>query len=238
MPEWGPEGQQKLDNASITVIGAGGVKSTLLMALAASGVGRIKIIEFDTVELSNLNRQLLYRTSNVGESKALAAQKTLRDLNPDIAIDVVTEKVDKNTIESLCGESEYIIEGGDSPAGRNLVNEFCLSKNIPYTHASAQFSYGYVFSVIPQKKTACFACFFPTDYTRDATTGPVPVNVLATSVAGSLGAAEALKWFLGYHEYMFVNRKLCFSSLLMSSEFSVNKQRRLTKCPVCSKYYN
>ncbi len=237
MPEWGPERQELLRKARVVVIGAGGVKSTLLMNLVAAGIGKLRIIEFDTVELSNLNRQLLYRTFDIGALKVEACAKTLRDLNPDVLIDAVNDKVTEANIHELCQGFDFVVEGGESPAGRNLVNEYCLSVSKPFVHASAQFSYGYVFSVVPSLKTACFACFFPTDHTRRQHTGAVPVNALATSVAGSLGAAEVLKWFMQYPENMLVNRRLCFSSLLLSAEFRIEHQDRRLDCPVCAKFY-
>lgn len=237
MPEWGGEKQKALQNAKVVVIGAGGVKSTLLMSLVAAGVGRLRIVEFDKVEISNLNRQILYRTKDVGKAKVEVCTATLRDLNPDIIIEGICEKVAEHNIDDLCRDFEFVVEGGDSPAGRNIVNEYCLASNKPFTHASAQFNYGYVFSVVPGLKTACFACFFPTDHSRTEHTGPVPVSVLATSVAGTLGAAEVLKWFMGYHESMFLNKRLCFSSLLLSGDFTVETQNRLPYCPVCSHYY-
>jgi adenylyltransferase/sulfurtransferase len=237
MPEWGTERQSALRKARVIVIGAGGVKSTLLMSLVAAGIGKLRIVEFDTVELSNLNRQILYRTQDIGSPKVDRCVKTLRDLNPEIEIEAISDKVTERNIADLCLDFDFVVEGGESPAGRNLINEYCLSSGKPFTHASAQFSYGYVFSVIPTLKTACFACFFPADHTRQEHTGAVPVNVLATSVAGSLGAAEVLKWFMGYQDTMLINRRLCFSSLLLSGEFSVEMQVRRPKCPVCSRYY-
>lgn len=237
MPEWGLERQELLRSARVVVVGAGGVKSTLLMALVAGGIGHIRLIEFDVVELSNLNRQLLYRTSDIGRSKGRASLETLQDLNPDVEIELVETKVTEENIGSLFSEDDFVVEGGDSPAARNLVNQYCLSVGKPFVHASAQFTYGYVFSVIPTAQTACFACFFPNDHTRTEHTGPVPVNVLATSVAGSLGAAEVFKWFLGYRDRMIVNRRLCFSSLLMSEEFTYQDQPRRLDCPVCQRYY-
>lgn len=237
MPEWNQLGQARLHDASVAVIGAGGVKSTLLMSLAAAGVGHIKIIEFDHVELSNLNRQLLYRTHDIGQSKGAAARKTLSELNPDIHIELVEKKIGPANIHSLLDESEFIVEGGDSPDGRNLVNRYCLAQQKPMVHASAQFSYGYVFSMIPKEKTACFACLFPDNHLRAEHTGPVPVNVLSTSIAGTLGAAEVLKWFLGYSDRMHTNERLVFSSLLMSGEFSVETVERHPHCAVCSQYY-
>jgi adenylyltransferase/sulfurtransferase len=237
MPEWGKSRQENLKRATVAVIGAGGVKSTLLLALAAGGIGNIKIIEFDRIELSNLNRQLLFRTSNIGFEKGEIAKQTLHDLNPEIDIEHIGEKISKNNITSLLRDVEFVVEGGESPAGRNLINEYCLATNKPFVHASAQFSYGYLFSVIPQRKTACFACFFPNNYTREETTGPVPVNVLSTSIAGSLGAVEVFKWFLDYKDNMIVNKRLCFSSLLLSENFEYLPQPRVLNCPVCSKYY-
>jgi molybdopterin-synthase adenylyltransferase len=238
MPEWGYTSQEKLRSAKVVVIGAGGVKSTLLMSLVAAGIGRLQIIEFDTVELSNLNRQILYKTSDIGRNKIDACVETLRAMNPEISIEGINSKVTKDNIHLLCKDFDFIVEGGDSPAGRNLVNEYCLTSGIPFVHASAQFNYGYVVSVIPKYKTACFACYFPTDFTRNQSTGPVPVSVLSTSVAGTLCAAEVIKWFTDNHDKMYLNKRLCFSSLLLSGEFSVVDQPRLLDCKVCSRYYD
>jgi len=237
MPEWGPERQDRLNKGRVVCIGAGGVKSVLLQSLVAAGVGHLTIIENDTVEVSNLNRQLLYRTSDIGRSKVSAAVQTLHELNPQVQITGINEKVTAETIEGLCSGYDIVIEGGDSPAGRNLVNEFCLRSSTPLVHASAQFNYGYVFSVVPERKSACFACLFPDDHTRSEHTGPVPVSVLATSLAGALGAAEVIKYLVGYPEYMYLSRRLCFSSLLMSGEFHVEEVPRRPECPVCTKFY-
>ena len=238
IPEWGIVRQKMLKNAKVVVIGAGGVKSTLLMSLTAAGIGDLRIIDFDKVELSNLNRQILYHTKDIGKEKAFASMATLSELNPEIRIEAVKEKVTQDNIDDLCKDYDFIVEGGESPAGRNLVNRYCLSKNKPFTHVSAQFNYGYVFSVIPEIQSACFACFFPKDHSRKTHTGPVPVSVLATSLAGSLGAAEVLKWFMGYKKSMYINKRLCFSSLLLSGEFTVEFRDRSIKCPVCSTYYH
>lgn len=237
MPEWGPERQELLSHARVLAIGAGGVKSTLLLSLAAAGVGTLRIVDFDNVELSNLNRQILYNVKDIGKSKALTSHGKLSDLNPEISIEAIHEKIDESNIAELCEGYDFVVEGGDSPHGRNLVNEYCLKANKPFVHASAQFGYGYVFSVVPSEKTACFACFFPKDHTRTVHTGSVPVCVLSTSVAGSLGAAEVIKWFTGHRESMMKNRRLCFSSLLLSSEFEFEVRPRRLTCPVCSKYY-
>ncbi|AOM39402.1 hypothetical protein A9255_01570 [Xenorhabdus hominickii] len=104
-------------------------------------------------------------------------------------------------------------------------------------HCAAQFSYGYITTLIPKDKTACFACIFPHDHTGTEIAGPAPVNVLATSIAGSLGATEVLKWFMGYRDNMVVNSKLFFNSLLINKGFEFENIERNPNCPVCSKYY-
>lgn len=111
MPEWGAR-QAQLQNAHVAVIGAGGVKSSLLLCLAAGGVGRIDIIEFDRVELSNLNRQILYRTSDIGKLKGEVAQANLLDLNPEIDIRCFNERVCEQNVERLLAESSLVVEGG------------------------------------------------------------------------------------------------------------------------------
>ena len=237
MPEWGSDRQALLNEARVAVIGAGGVKATLLYCLAAAGVGEIDIYDHDTVELSNLNRQLLFTTADIGKSKAECAAKKLAALNPEITIRAYDTKITELNIAELLSKYPIIVEGGESPAGRNLVNTFCLKTKTPFVHASAQYSYGYVFSVVPKEKTACFACFFPTDHTRSESTGAVPVNVLATSLSGSLGAAEVIKYFLGYKDNLHTNKRLCFSSLLMSGEFTIENQPRRADCPICSRFY-
>jgi len=237
MPEWGPCRQKLLKKARVGVIGAGGVKSTLLFNLVTAGIGNIDIFDHDVLELSNLNRQILYTNSDIGKSKALTAASRLSELNPDIKITGHQTKIDADNIKSLLSSYPIIVEGGDSPAGRNLINTFCLNEKIPFVHASAQYSYGYVFSVLPKRKTACFCCFFPEDYEREKSTGSVPVNSLATSIAGSLGAAEVIKFFLGYEDKMFFNKRLCFSSLILSSEFTTENQLRRADCPVCKPLY-
>lgn len=237
IPEWGKLRQEKLASAKVACVGAGGVKSTLLMALAASGIGHIRIIEFDLVEESNLNRQTLFTTKDIGQPKGLVAKKLLEGINPSITIEWINEKLTEENKDSLFEEFELIIEGGESPAGRNIVNEYCLKTKKPMVHASAQFSYGYVFSMLPKKKTACFACLFPTDHTRSIHTGAVPVWVCPVQIAGSLGAVEVIKYFLGYEDNMTVNKQLTFSSLLLSEEFDYKKVPRNKNCPICSKFY-
>jgi molybdopterin-synthase adenylyltransferase len=236
MPEWGSEGQKALSRASVAVIGAGGVKATLLLALAAAGIGRIKIIEFDRIELSNLNRQLLFRTDDIGRFKGEVAQEALRALNPDVDVAWVNDRLVAENMAEYLADVDFVSEGADNFRDHRALNEYCLRNGKPYTHCSAQYSYGYVFSVVPAWQTACFSCYYPQEWARTADVGPVPVNVLATQLAGTLGATEILRYLLGHHDPMHVNRRLAFSSLLLSGDFELLPQLRRPDC-VCASIY-
>src|SRR5512139_2247822 len=177
MPQVGPEGQSRLRGARVVSIGAGGVKSPMLYYLAAAGIGTLRIIDFDRVELSNLNRQILFTADDIGRNKATAARARLSRLNEEIAIEALAERVDRTNIAELTHDFDIVIEGGDSLAGRLLVNDHCLRTGVPMVHASAQYNYGYVLTVLPGR-TACFRCAFP-DLPKGHG-GSVPVLGVAT----------------------------------------------------------
>lgn len=190
MPQLGPERQKRLRDARVVTIGAGGVKSSMLYYLVAAGVGSLRIIDFDRVELSNLNRQILFTVDDIGRNKAVAARERLMRLNNEIDIEAVQERVDDGNIAELAGRFDIIVEGGDSLAGRLLVNDHCIQTGTPMIHASAQYNYGYVLTVLPGH-TACFLCAFPD--LPQGHGGSVPVFGVATGLAGCLAAGEVVK---------------------------------------------
>jgi adenylyltransferase/sulfurtransferase len=194
VPSFGKAGQEFLYRSSVAVIGAGGVKSPLLLYLTAAGVGRIVIIDHDRVELSNLNRQILYRTQDIGRFKAEAAAETLLNLNPDIQIEGIIERASPDTYPSLLAGHNLVFEGGESAQERRNFNRWALKENQIYIHASAQYNYAYVQTVVPYK-SACFECSFSD--IPDTHGGPVPVIGPATGVAGSVAASEALGLLVG-----------------------------------------
>lgn len=144
MPQVGATGQRRLTCGSAVAIGAGGVKSSLLYYLVATGLGHLRIIDFDRVELSNLNRQILFGTADVGRNKAEAARARLKALNDEVIIEAVDDRVEATNIKALCNGFDVVIEGGGSLDGRLLVNDHCLRTWQPMVHASAQYAYGYV----------------------------------------------------------------------------------------------
>lgn len=219
MPEWGKDGQRQLSNLSVLVIGAGGVKCPLLVALATSGIGRIHFMEFDTVEESNLNRQWLYDEASIGKAKGEVALRKLAAINSTIDIQWFAERANYMTLLDRIPNYDIVVEGGDSLINRYEVNDACIEKKVPLVHASAHFAFGYVCSVIPMAGTMCLRCILKNEGGLRTSGGPVPVAGVATNIAGTLGAAEVLKYGLGRQSSMEVNRRLCFSSLLGEVEF-------------------
>ena len=227
IPNLGKKGQEKLINSSVAIIGAGGVKSPILFYLAAAGVGKIRIIDYDKVELSNLNRQILYTIDDIGKYKAEAASNRLKALNPEIIIEPIIEKVSQGNFYQLVGEFPLIFEGGDSAQGREEFNSSALKYNKTYIHASAQYNYGYVVTVVPFK-TACFKCIF--DDLPRSHSGPVPIIGSATGIAGSIAASEAINILLG-NTPKLASRAIFFDG--WQNEFINIPMERKKNCPAC-----
>lgn len=227
IPSLGKERQNRLLNSSVAIIGAGGVKSPLLFYLAAAGVGKIRIIDFDRVELSNLNRQILYAMEDIGKYKAEVAATRLRAINPEIVIEPVIEKVSFQNFNELVGDFQLVFEGGDSAQSREEFNKAALKYNKTYIHASAQYNYAYVVTVVPFK-TACFECIF--DDLPRSHGGPVPIIGCATGVAGSIAASEAINILTGYGPRL-TDRILFFDGWL--NEFLNIPVKRKEDCAAC-----
>lgn len=194
IPRFGKQSQDALRSSTLGVVGAGGVKSPLLLYLCAAGVGRIRIIDFDRVETSNLNRQILYGTSDVGAFKAEAAAARLRDLNPDIVIEPIVARLEETNFDELLGDCQLLVEGGDSGDARFRFNRCALARGKTYVHASAHYNYGYVMTVVPGS-SACFECVFsdlpPTHG------GAVPILGTAAAISGSVAASEIISILRG-----------------------------------------
>jgi molybdopterin/thiamine biosynthesis adenylyltransferase len=227
MPQLGPEAQQRLGQARVVSIGAGGVKSPLLYYVAAAGIGTLRIIDFDRVELSNLNRQILFTVEDIGRNKAETARDRLRLLNDEISVEAVSERVDEANIHDLLKGFDIVVEGGDSLTGRLLVNDYCARIGTPMVHASAQYGYGYILTYLPGR-SACFRCAFPD--LPNGHGGSVPVWGVATGIAGCLGAGEVVKLASGVGNTV-VNGYLSFSAFQGKFDFiPVERQRDCLSC--------
>lgn len=227
IPAVGEAGQDSLADSRVAVVGAGGVKSPLLLYLAAAGVGTITIVDSDRVELSNLNRQILYRTNDLGRYKSEAAQDVLTSLNPDICVSAIVEHATCTSYDRLLGGHDLIIEGGEGADERRAFNRWALAAGHKYIHASAQFNYAYVFTVDPGR-SACFECTF--EDLPSSHRGPVPIIGPAAGVAGSVAASEALGMLMGMPPSL--TESIFFFDGWENKALNLPNPRNL-RCPAC-----
>lgn len=216
LPEIGIEGQQKLLDAKALIIGLGGLGSPAALYLAASGVGRLTLCDHDTVDLSNLQRQIIHRTSTVGQPKVVSAQAALRDINPEIECAALQLRASEEQLNELTAQADVVLDCSDNFATRYAVNRACLAQRKPLVSGAAIQFDGQV-AVFDYRKpyTACYNCLFPEDSQaaelRCATTG---VFAPLVGIVGAMQAAEALKLLAGI-EHGLSGRLLTVNALDM-----------------------
>jgi molybdopterin/thiamine biosynthesis adenylyltransferase/rhodanese-related sulfurtransferase len=216
LPEIGPAGQEKLRRASVLVVGAGGLGSPVLLYLAAAGVGRLGVVDFDRVDESNLHRQVLYGTSDVGRPKLEAARDRLRDLNPEVEVVLhETQLTSSNALEIL-GGYDIVIDGTDNFPTRYLVADACVLLGKPNIYGSIFRFEGQV-SVFDARTGPCYRCFHPEPPPPHLVPSCAEGGVLGVlpGVIGTLQATEAIKLITGAGEPL-VGRLLLFDALAMT----------------------
>ncbi|MEW6401243.1 MAG: molybdopterin-synthase adenylyltransferase MoeB [Chloroflexota bacterium] len=231
IPEVGLEGQRKLKNSSALVIGTGGLGSPVALYLAAAGVGRIGLVDYDVVDSSNLQRQVIHGTSTVGKLKVESAQVKLLDLNPDIQIDVYNEPFTSENAMRVAKDYDVIIDGTDNFPTRYLTNDVSVFLGKPNIYGSI-FRFDGQVSVFHAKEGPCYRCLFP----EPPPPGLVPscaeggvLGVLPGTI-GTLQATEALKVLLGIGDPL-IGKLLLYNALDMSFDFV--KLKKNPKCRVC-----
>jgi len=228
LPEFGTEGQRKLNNSSILIIGAGGLGSPASLYLAAAGVGRLGLVDFDRVDVTNLHRQILYGTSDVGRAKLESATERLRDANPEIVIETHAVRLtSKNALEILANY-DVILDGTDNFATRYLVNDACVLLGKPNVYGSI-FRFEGQASVFFAKEGPCYRCLYPEPPPPDLVPSCAEGGVLGVlpGVVGTIQATEAIKLLVHAGETL-IGRLLLFDALRMSF-----RQMRLRKDPNC-----
>ena len=216
LPEFGTEGQAKLASGSVLIVGAGGLGSPSSIYLTAAGVGRIGLVDFDRVDETNLHRQVLYGTSDVGRPKLDAAREHLRDLNPDVAIEThATRLTSENALEILANY-DVIVDGTDNFATRYLVNDACLLLGKPNVYGSI-FRFDGQVSVFATQDGPCYRCLYPEPPPPHMVPSCAEGGVLGVlpGVVGTLQATEAIKLITGVGETL-AGRLLLFDALRMS----------------------
>ena len=221
----GRDGQEKLKKARVFVAGAGGLGSPISIYLAVAGVGNIKIVDHDTIELSNLNRQILHGDEDIGKRKTDSAIQKLKGLNKDINVEAVAETITEENVAELVGDCDLIVDAMDNLPTRYLLNRTAISKNIPFFHGAVYGFEGRAMTVIPGE-TACLWCIYQGRVTR----GKFPVIGVAPAVIGCLQATEVIKYLAGFGE-LLTGQLLIYDGLNL--EFTKLGIKRDPNCQHC-----
>jgi adenylyltransferase/sulfurtransferase len=234
LSEFGIEGQEKLLAASALVIGAGGLGSPAAIYLAAAGVGRLMLADGDTVDLTNLQRQILHTTRSVGSGKALSGQTTLVSLNPEVRVTPISRRLEGSELDDLVAGSDVVLDCSDNFATRHAVNRACVRHRIPLVSGAAVRFDGQVCVFDSrQESSPCYQCLFPenADF-EDVRCAVMGIFAPLTGIIGTIQAAEALKLLVGIGETL-AGRLLIIDALSM--QWRNIKLARDPVCEVCSR---
>lgn len=224
IPDFGEEGQGKLKDSHAVIVGVGGLGCASATYLAAAGVGHIAIVDFDIVELPDLNRQILYGEEDVGKKKVIAAKRKLSRLNSKLEITPVFAKITEENVLSLIDGARVVVDGLDNSATRLVVNSACVKQKIPYIYGGVSRLRGMVTTIIPGQ-TPCLACLRPEGV------GGLGVLGVTSAIIASLQALEAIKLLIGQSPAL-AGKLLLFNGDDM--KFQLLEIRRNESCPVCS----
>lgn len=231
IPEMGVEGQKRLKNAKVLFIGAGGLGSPALLYLAAAGVGTIGIVEFDEVDASNLQRQVIHNTSRIGTPKTSSARQTIEELNPDVNVVEYNFHLNADNILEVIEDYDVIVDGADNFPVRYLLNDASVRLKKPVVSASILSFDGQISTFVPYEGP-CYRCLYPTPPPPELAPSCSANGVLG-AMAGQMGllqANEVLKLVLGIGEPL-VGRLLLYDAL--GTRFTELKVRRDPECPIC-----
>ena len=227
----GVEGQIKIMESRVLIIGAGGLGAPAALYLAAAGVGTIGIVDFDRVDLSNLQRQVIHFTKDIGTEKVLSAAEKMQAINPDVSIKAIHEFVRAENILGILDGWDFVIDGTDNFASKFLINDACVMAAIPYSHGGILRFKGQTMTVVPGQ-SACYRCVFSAPPPKDLVPTCSQAGILG-AVAGMLGtiqAAEALKHVIGI-DGCLTDRLLTFNA--MNMEFRNVAIRKREDCEIC-----
>jgi len=234
IPDLGGKGQIRVRQGRVLVIGAGGLGSPAAFYLAAAGIGILGLVDSDRVELSNLQRQILHFTSDIGREKVESAKAKLQQLNPEVEIVTHTTRLEEKNAAEILGAYDFIVDGSDNFATKFLVNDVAVDLAKPFSHAGIMRLQGQTMTVIPGK-SACYRCVFKEP--------PPPAEILNCQQAGILGAVagtigsiqatEAIKYLAGMEEELLVNRLLTYDAKTI--RFRAVEVRKDPECRACGR---
>jgi len=231
MPEVGMDGQLKLKNAKVLCIGAGGLGSPLLLYLGAAGVGRLGIVDFDVVDFTNLQRQVIHGTADVGRSKLESAQATIREINPNVEIVGYDERLTSENALEIFRDFDIVVDGTDNFPTRYLVNDACVLLGKPNVYGSI-FRFEGQASIFYAREGPCYRCLYPEPPPPGLVPSCAEGGVLGVlpGIVGCLQAMETIKLIIGQGQTL-IGRLLVFDALAM--KFRELKLRKSPDCPVC-----
>jgi adenylyltransferase/sulfurtransferase len=223
---WGETAQEKLRNATVFIAGAGGLGSPAAIYLAVAGIGHIRICDFDSLDLTNLNRQILHDHTRIGTNKAISGKYTIEKMNPCIKVTALPEMIVEENVDDLVGSSDIIVDCMDNFPARYLLNKSAIRKGIPLVYGSVRAMDG-MLSFIQSPETPCLRCLFP-----EAPPGEVfPVLGTTPGVIGCLQAFETIKYLTGIGTNI-KGRLLAWDGRKM--EFRTFKAGKDPACPTCA----
>lgn len=235
LKEIGVKGQKKLLNAKVLIIGAGGLGAPAAMYLAAAGVGTIGIADADEVDLSNLQRQIIHATEDVGKPKVQSAKETITKMNPDVTVNTYHEFVSAANILELIKDYDFIIDGTDNFPAKFLINDACVMAKKPFSHAGIIRFQGQLMTYVPGAGP-CYRCVFENPPPKDAVPTCKQAGVIGAmgGVIGSLQAMEAVKYITGVGE-LLTGSILTFDATTMTFR-KINIPRPSPHCAVCGEH--
>jgi adenylyltransferase/sulfurtransferase len=225
----GYEGQARIRRAKVCVVGIGGLGSTIAMQLAGMGVGLLRIVDRDVVERANIHRQSIFDTNSIGMAKVEAAEKRIRKINPDVAVEALPLSINDFNIERIVEGMDAVLDGLDNFSTRRVVNRACVELRVPYVFGSAIEMFGNVSTIIPSE-TPCLDCFLPRQESS-ATCATVGVHPSLVSIIASIEVSEAIKIITG-KEPSLKNKLLFFD--LRNMLFDTVEIKRSESCETCS----
>jgi molybdopterin/thiamine biosynthesis adenylyltransferase len=232
VPDLGGKSQIRLREARVLIVGAGGLGSPSALYLAAAGIGTLGLVDADKVELSNLQRQILHGTSDIGLQKVESARTRLNQLNPEVEVKTYPLRLEENNAAEVLDNYDFVIDGSDNFPTKFLVNDFAVKLGIAFSHAGIVRLQGQTMTVIP-KKSACYRCLFKSP--------PLPEEILSCEQAGILGAVagtigsiqatEAIKYLAGFEAGLLTDRLLTYDAKTI--KFHTVEVTRDAACTAC-----
>ena len=234
LKEVGAKGQKKLLNGSVLIIGAGGLGAPAALYLAAAGVGHIGIVDADEVDLSNLQRQVIHTTADIGKAKVKSAKESMEAINPDVKVSTYRMFVDSTNVRELIREYDFIIDGTDNFPAKFLINDACVLEKKPFSHAGIIRFQGQLMTYVPGEGP-CYRCVFKNPPPKDAVPTCKQAGVIG-AMAGTIGtlqAMEAIKYLIGKGD-LLTGKLLTYDALKM--EFRKINLKKDCNCAVCGEH--